>query len=64
MTIDIADFYPGTPLPASRYEYLRIHIDKIPAEIMDKYNLSHPPTLQPARLLRNTKMHVRPATGR
>jgi hypothetical protein len=40
MTIDIADFYLGTPLPASRYEYLRIHIDKIPTEIMDKYNLT------------------------
>jgi len=36
MTIDIADFYLGTPLPSSRYEYLRIHIDKIPSEIMDK----------------------------
>ena len=40
MTIDIADFYLGTPLPSSRYEYLRIHIDKIPSEIMDKYNLT------------------------
>ena len=40
MTIDIADFYLGTPLPASRYEYLRIHLDKIPPEIIDKYNLT------------------------
>jgi hypothetical protein len=40
MTIDIADFYLGTPLPASRYEHLRIHADKIPTSIMDKYNLT------------------------
>jgi hypothetical protein len=40
MTIDIADFYLGTPLPASRYEYLRIHVDKIPTSIMDQYNLT------------------------
>jgi hypothetical protein len=40
MTIDIADFYPGTPLSTSRYEYLRIHIDKIPIKIMDKYSLN------------------------
>jgi hypothetical protein len=40
MTIDIADFYLGTPLPASRYEYLRTHADKIPTSIMDKYNLT------------------------
>jgi hypothetical protein len=40
MTIDIADFYLGTPLPSSRYEHLRIHTDKIPTEIMDKYHLT------------------------
>ncbi len=40
MTIDIANFYLDTPLPSSRYEYLRIHIDKIPSEIMDKCNLT------------------------
>jgi hypothetical protein len=40
MTIDIADFYMGTPLPASRYEYLRIHADKITTSIMDQYNLT------------------------
>jgi hypothetical protein len=40
MTIEIADFYLGTPLPASRYEYLRIHADKIPTSIMDQYNLN------------------------
>jgi hypothetical protein len=40
MTIDIADFYLGTPLPAARYEYLRIHADKIRTSIMDQYNLT------------------------
>ena len=40
MTIDIADFYLGTPLPASRYEYLRINVDKIPPSILAQYNLS------------------------
>jgi hypothetical protein len=40
MTIDIADFYLGTPLPAARYEYLCIHADKIPTSIMDQYNLT------------------------
>jgi hypothetical protein len=40
MTIDIADFYLGTPLPASRYEYLRIHSDKLPLAIIDQYNLN------------------------
>jgi hypothetical protein len=32
-------FLPGHALTASRYEYLGIHIDKIPTEVMDKYNL-------------------------
>jgi hypothetical protein len=40
MTIDITDFYLGTPLPASRFEYLRIHVDKLPAPIMDQYDLT------------------------
>jgi hypothetical protein len=40
MTIDIADFYLGTPLPASRFEYLRIHVDKLPPAIMTQYNLN------------------------
>jgi hypothetical protein len=39
LTIDIADFYLGTPLPASRYEYLRIHVDKLPPAIIAQYNL-------------------------
>ncbi len=39
MIIDIAVFYLGTPLPASRYEYLRIHVDK-PPSIFDQYNLN------------------------
>ncbi len=40
MTIDIADFYLGTPLPASRYEYLRIHVDKLSPALMAQYNLN------------------------
>jgi hypothetical protein len=40
MTIDIADLYLDTPLPAFRYEYLRIHSDKLPRAIIDQYNLN------------------------
>jgi hypothetical protein len=40
ITIDIADFYLGTPLPASRFEYLRIHVDKLPPAIIAQYNLT------------------------
>jgi hypothetical protein len=40
MTIDITDFYLGTPLPASRFEYLRIHVDKVPAAITTQYRLT------------------------
>jgi hypothetical protein len=40
LTIDIADFYLSTPLPASRYEYLRIHVDKLPPAIIAQYNLN------------------------
>ncbi len=40
MTIDITDFYLGTPLPSSRFEYLRIHVDKLPAAIMTQYDLT------------------------
>ncbi len=40
MTIDTTDFYLGTPLPASRYEYLRIHVDKLPPAIIAQYNLN------------------------
>ncbi len=38
-TLDIADFYLGTPLPPSRYEYIRISLKMIPAEIMKRYQL-------------------------
>ena len=37
MTIDIGNFYTNTPM--DRYEYMRMHIDKIPQEIIDEYNL-------------------------
>jgi hypothetical protein len=40
MTIDITDFYLDTPLPASRFEYLRIHVDKLPPAIIAQYNLN------------------------
>jgi hypothetical protein len=40
MTIDITYFYLGAPLPASRFEYLRIHVDKLPAAITTQYNLT------------------------
>jgi hypothetical protein len=38
-TLDIADFYLGTPLPPSRYEYIRISLKMIPTEIMKRYQL-------------------------
>jgi hypothetical protein len=38
-TLDIADLYLGTPLPASRYEYIRINIKMIPKDIMIRYRL-------------------------
>jgi hypothetical protein len=34
---DIKNFYYGTPM--SRYEYMKIHISKIPDEIVDEYSL-------------------------
>ena len=39
MTIDIKDFYLGTPLPDGHYEYIRIHRSKLPAAVITKYNL-------------------------
>ena len=36
MTIDIGNFYTNTPM--DRYKYMRIHISKIPPEIIDEYN--------------------------
>ena len=37
MSIDIKDFYLGTPM--ARYEYLRIPVKFIPLDIMEQYNL-------------------------
>ncbi len=37
MTLDLKDFYLGTPMTA--YEYMRIPISVIPDSIMDQYNL-------------------------
>ena len=39
MTIDIKDYYYGTPL--STYEYLRVHLKFIPEEIIRQYNLKN-----------------------
>jgi hypothetical protein len=38
-TIDIKDFYLGTPLPSSRYEYVRIERSKLPPESTAAHNL-------------------------
>ena len=37
MTLDIKNFYLGTPM--DKYEYMRIKIENIPQEIIKKYNL-------------------------
>ena len=37
MTMDIKDFYLGTPL--TRYEYIRLQYDIIPKEIIEQYHL-------------------------
>jgi hypothetical protein len=38
-TIDIKDFYLGTPLPDTRYEYVRIERKKLPPESIATHNL-------------------------
>jgi hypothetical protein len=38
MTIDIKDFYLGTPLPQGHYEYIRIHRSKLSQSVIN-YNL-------------------------
>ncbi len=38
-TLDITDFHLGTPLPPSRYEYIRISTKMISDEIMKRYQL-------------------------
>ena len=37
MTVDIKDYYLGTPM--NHYEYMRIPVKHIPQDIMDQYNL-------------------------
>ena len=37
MTMDIKDFYLGTPL--TRYKYIRMQYDIIPQEIVEQYHL-------------------------
>ena len=38
-TIDIKDFYLGTPLPESRYEYIRIERKKLPPQSIAAHHL-------------------------
>jgi hypothetical protein len=40
-TIDITDFYLGTPLPATRYAYVRIERNKVFAATIAAHNLEH-----------------------
>ena len=37
MTINIGNFYTNTPM--DRYEYMRMHINEIPPEIIEEYDL-------------------------
>jgi hypothetical protein len=39
-TIDIKDFYLGTPLPASRYEHVRIELSKLPPAAITTRNFT------------------------
>jgi hypothetical protein len=40
LPIDIKDFYLGTTLPASRYEYVRIELSKLPPAAITTHNLT------------------------
>ena len=42
MTIDISNFYLNTPM--DRYEYLKLKLNDIPAEIIDLYNIKEKAT--------------------
>ncbi len=63
MTIDIADFYLGTP-PTRLALRISSHSHRQDTCRNHGQVQPNPPTLQPARLLRNTQVHVRPATSR
>ena len=43
MTIDIKNFYLGTPMDI--YEYMKIKYDTIPQEIKEKYSLTENKTM-------------------
>ncbi len=45
-TIDIKDFYLGTPLPETRYEYIRIERKKLPPSSIAAHNLEPAPLPQ------------------
>jgi hypothetical protein len=38
MTMDIKNYYLGTPLP--RFEYMKMLLSRFPEEIVKKYNLN------------------------
>ena len=38
MTMDIKNYYLGTPFHEKSYQYLRIPINLIPQEVIDEYN--------------------------
>ena len=40
LTIDLKDFYLGTPMKPKDYAYMRIPVSLIPAKIMEMYNLA------------------------
>ena len=39
MTIDIKDFFYGTPMELQDYEYAQLSIDLVPEEIIEQYQL-------------------------
>ncbi len=62
MTMDVGNFYLNTPLP--RPEFLRIHIDDIPEEIIQQYGLRSKVTAKGFVYVRATKgMYGLPQAG-
>jgi hypothetical protein len=59
MTIDIKDFYLGTPLTPGQYEYMRIHQSKIPAAPTGSTTLAPAPRQLLLLLLRDSEMPLR-----
>ncbi|KAK1740972.1 hypothetical protein QTG54_008224 [Skeletonema marinoi] len=62
MTMDVGNFYLNTPLP--RPEFLRLHIDDIPEEIITQYNLRQKVTDKGYTYVKATKgMYGLPQAG-